>query len=215
MYLCTRFLRLPVILAATLLVCLPALGAPGSFELEAQEARFRPHVGLYLPTRISTQDGVLHIRQKIGVTVGARVTLTYSDRFDVVTGITYMPGYVAFHRSGERFNVGSSAHSLSASTGARYWLLPPSAGMLSWEIHTGLGVGMGGQAAYKDLFENAVLTGVVGTVVRYQVGQLVSLTLKVQERLCRIRLGGAALATSRSPFDVSFGLGLPFLEALR
>jgi hypothetical protein len=215
LYLCIRFLRLPVFLAATLLVCMPALGVPGTSELEAQEATFRPHVGLYLPTRISTQDGVLHIRQKIGVTVGARVTLTFSDRFDVVTGITYMPGYVALHRGGEQFDVGTSAHSLSASTGARYWLLPPSVGMLSWEVHTGLGMGTGGQVAYKDLFENAVLTGVVGTAVRYQVGQLVSLTLKVQERLCRIRLGGAALASSRSPFDVSFGLGLPFLESLR
>jgi hypothetical protein len=140
------------------------------------------------------------------VTVGARVTLTFSDRFDVVTGITYMPGYVAFHRSGEQFDVGTSAHSLSASTGARYWLLPPSQGMLSWEVHTGLGVGAGGQAAYKDLFENSTLTGVVGTAVRYQIGQLVSLTLKVQERLCRIRLGGGDVGRSRSPFDVSFGL---------
>jgi hypothetical protein len=215
LYLCIRFLRLPVIQAALSCLWILLLASTQDAELQAQQTTFRPHVGLYLPTRISTQDGVLHIRQKIGVTVGARVTVSFNDRFDVITALTYMPGYVALHRSGEQFNVGSSAHSLSAGTGARYWLLPPSAGMLSWEVHTGLGVGMGGQAAYKDLFENAVLTGVVGTAVRYQVGQLVSLTLKVQERLCRIRLGGAALATSRSPFDVSFGLGLPFLEGLR
>jgi hypothetical protein len=211
---CLRFPRLPVIGAAISILCLFLGGSRGA-GLQAQETTFRPRVGLYLPTRVSTQGGILHIRQKIGVTIGARLTMRFSGRFDVVTGISYMPGSVALHHSGQRFDVGSSAHSLSASTGARYWLLPPSARMLSWEIHTGLGMGTGGQAAYRDIFDNAVLTAVVGTAVRYQVGQLVSLTLKVQERLCRIRLGGAALASSRSPFDVSFGLGLPFLEALR
>jgi hypothetical protein len=206
-------LRLPVIAAATSFLCV-FLGIGRGGELQAQEAKLSPRIGLYLPTRVSTQDGILHIRQKIGVTVGARLTLSFNDRFDLVSGISYMPGLVSFHRSGQRFDVGSSAHSLSASTGVRYRLLPASAG-LSWDVYTGLGLGTGGQAAYKDLFNNAVLTGVVGTAVRYEVGQLVSLTLKVQERLCRIRLGGAALAGSRSPFDVSFGLGLPFLEALR
>ena len=215
MYLCTRFLRLPIILVATSFLWILLLGSGRGAALQAQETSFRPRLGLYLPTRISTQDGILHIRQKIGVTVGARLTVRFSDRFDVVTGVTYMPGLIAWHRSGQRFDVGSNAHSLSVSTGARYWLLPPSAGMISWEIHTGLGMGMGGQPAYKDLFENAVVTGVVGTAVRTQVGQLLSLTLKVQERLCRIRLGSAATVSSRSPFDVSFGLGLPFLESLR
>jgi hypothetical protein len=202
-------------LAATSFLCVFVLGSSGSSGLEAQEAKFGRHVGLYLPTRISTEDGVLHIRQKIGVRLGASLTLSFSDRLDVVTGITYMPGYVALHRNGDRFDVGTSSHSLSISTGARYWLLPPSSRMLSWEVHTSLGMGAGGQAAYKELFENSTLTGVLGTAVRYQIGQIVSLTLKVQERLCRIRLGGGDVGRSRSPFDVSFGLGLPFLESLR
>jgi hypothetical protein len=216
LYLRIRSLLRPIMLAATSFLCVSVLGSSGSSELEAQEAKFRPHAGLYLPTRISTQDGVLHIRQKIGLALGARLTLTFSKRFDVVSGITYMPGYVAFHRSGERLDVGTASHSLSVTTGARYWLLQPSRRMLSWEVHTSLGIGAGGRAAYRDLFESSLLTGVLGTAVRYQIGQIVSFTLKVQQRLCRVRLGhGGDAGSSRSPLDVSFGLDLPFLESLR
>lgn len=213
MYPCIRFLRLPVTLGATVLLCLPALGLGRSSELEGQEVRLRPHTGLFRPTRISTQNGVLHLQQKIGVIVGARLTLTFNDRFDVVTGVTYIPAYVTFHRSGERFDVGTRSHSLSVTTRAQYWLLPPSPEMLSWEVHTSLGVAGGGQSAYRDLFDNSTMTGILGTAVRYQIGGIVSLTLKVQELLCRIRLGGGDIGRSRSPLTVSFGLGFPFLES--
>jgi hypothetical protein len=193
---------------------LPALGLGRNAELEGQEVRLRPRIALYRPTRISAQNGVLHLQQKIGVIIGARLTLTFNDRFDVVTGITYMPAYVTLHRSGQQFDVGTRSHSLSVTTRAQYWLLPPSPRMLSWEVHTGLGVAGGGQAAYKNLFDNSTVTGILGTSMRYQIGRIVSLTLKVQERFCRIRLGGREPGRSRSPLDVSFGLGFPFLESI-
>jgi hypothetical protein len=210
----TQFLRLPVILGTAVIVCLPALGLSRSSELEGQEVRLRPHTGLYRPTRISAQNGVLHLQQRIGVVVGARLTVTFNDRFDVVTGVSYIPAYVTFHRSGERLDVGTRSHSLSVTTRAQYWLFPPSARMLSWEVHTSLGLTGGGQSAYKDLFDNSTITGIVGTAVRYQIGRIVSLTLRVQERLYRIRLGGGDVGRSRSPLDVSFGVGFPFLESL-
>jgi hypothetical protein len=43
----------------------------------------------------------------------------------------------------------------------------------------------------------------------------VSLKLKVHERLFRLRFGTVDSGRSRSPLQVSFGLGLPFLESLR
>jgi hypothetical protein len=199
------FVGLPALLAVL------AAGAVQDSELNAQAVQLRPQTGLYLPTRISVKNGSLDVRQKIGVTIGARLTLTFNERFAMVTGVTYMPGYAVFRGAGKRIDVGTASHLLTATTGARYWLLPP-ARMLSWEVHTGFGVGFGGQPAYADLFESSTVSGILGTTVRYQIGRMVSLHLRVLDRLYRVHFGGPN-AGSRSPLQISFGLSLPFVES--
>jgi hypothetical protein len=182
-------------------------------DLHAQRIEFRPVSGLYLPTRISLQGGSLHIQQKLGFKFGARLGLIFSDRFDVVTGVTYIPGYAMFRGAGKEIKLRTASHTLSGSTTARYWLRSPLQ-MLAWEIHTGLGVGFGGQAAYEDLFETSTVSGILGTMVRYQVGRLVRLQLGLQARLFRVRFGPGDLPSRRNPVQMTFGLGLPFLEGL-
>jgi hypothetical protein len=194
--------------------CTAALVCSWSSELNAQEVQLHPHLGLYSPTRISIQNGALDFRQKIGVKVGARLTLTFNDRFDVVTGVTYIPGYATLRGVGRRVEVGTSSHLLSATTGARYWLLPPVR-MLSWEVHTRLGVVSGNQRVYEDLFNGSTLSWTLGTTLRCQIGRIVSLRMSIQERLYRVRFGGRDPGSSRSPLQVSFGLGLPFLKSVR
>jgi hypothetical protein len=164
-----------------------------------------------MPTRISIQNGLLHLRQKVGVTVGARLTVTFNQRFDVITSVTYIPGYAILRGAGKRIAVGTGSHQLTAATTARYWLLPPSR-MLSWQVHTGLGVVAGGQRAYKELFESSTVSGILATTVRYQIGRIVSLQLRIQERLFRARFGGQGPESSKSPLQVSFGLEFPFLD---
>jgi hypothetical protein len=195
-----------------LLGCATALVCSRSSELTAQEVQLRPQAGLYLPSRISLQNGALHVRQKIGVTVGARLTLIFNKRFDVVTGVTYMPGYAMFRGAGKQIDVGTGSHLLTGTTGARYWLRPP-ARALSWEIHTGLGVVFGGQPAYEDLFESSTVSGILGTTVRYQIGRIASLQLRVRDRLYRVRFGNRDPGSSRPPLQISFGLGLLFVES--
>ena len=160
------------------------------------------------------QDRVLHVRQKIGVRVGARLILSFNPRFDVVTGVSYVPGYISIHGAGKRVAFSTSSHVLSGSTGARYWLLPPPRA-LSWEVHTGVGMVFGGSRAYEDLFEASTLTGIVGSTLRYQVGRIVNLQMRVQERLYRIRFGDRTSTASKRPLQVTFGLGLTFLETAR
>jgi hypothetical protein len=198
--------------AALLVGCAAVLVSSRSSELNAQKVDFRPQAGLSLPSRISIQNGVLHLRQKIGVTVGARLTLSFNQRFDVATGITYLPGYAIFRGAGKRIDLGTSSHLLTASSGARYWLLP-STGMLSWEVHTGFGVVLGGQRAYEDLFQSSTVSGILGTTVRYQIGRMMSVQLRVRDRLYRVRLGHGDSGSSSSPLHISFGVGLPFQEA--
>ena len=192
--------------------CAAALVCSWSSELNSQQLKLRPYASLSLPTRVSLENGLLHVRQKIGMTVGARLIMTFNERFDVVTGIAYMPGVVTFHGAGRKIDVATGSHVLSGSTGARYWLLPPTR-TLSWEVHTALGLVFGGQPAYEDLFESSTVSGILGTAVRYQIGQIVSLHLRVQERLYRVRFGQQQLVSSRPPLQISFGLGFPFLES--
>jgi hypothetical protein len=194
------------------LICAAALVCSWSPGLNAQQVQFRPQASLSLPTQISFQNRVLHVRQKIGLTIGARMILTFNERFEVVTGVTYMPGYVMFHGAGKKIDVATGSHVLAGTTGARYWMLPP-ARMLSWEVYTALGLVFGGQPAYEDLFETSTVSGILGTTVRYQIGQIVSLRLRIQERLYRVRFGQREPVSSRSPLQISFGLGLPFLES--
>jgi hypothetical protein len=199
--------------AAVLLGCAAALvSGPGS-QLNAQQVLLRPQAGLYLPTRISLQNGAVHVRQKVGVTIGARLTVIFNERFDVVTGVTYIPGYAAFRGAGKLIQVGAKSHLLTATTGARYWLLQPTR-KLSWEGHTVLGASFGGQPAYEDLFESSTVSGILGTTVHYQIGRIVRLQLRIQDRLFRVRFGGHP-GSSGPPLRFSFGLTLPFLNSAR
>jgi hypothetical protein len=192
--------------------CAATLVCSWGSELNAQDVELRSEAGFSLPTRISIQNRVLRVWQKIGMTVGARLTLTFNERFNVVTRVTYVPGYAMLHGAGNRFDVGTSSHLLSGTTGARYWLLPP-ARKLSLEIHTGVGVVFGGQPAYVDLFETSTVSGVLGTTAHYKVGRIAILQLRVQDRLYRVRFGSRHGGSSRSPLQVSIGLGLPFQES--
>ena len=198
--------------AALVLGCAAALVCSQSSELNAQKVQLRPQVGLSLPTRISIQNRVLHVRQKIGVTVGARLSLTFNERFDVVTGVTYTPGYAMFRGAGKRIDVATSTHLLTGTTGARYWLLPP-ARKLAWEVHTGLGVVFGGQPAYEDLFEISTVSGILGTTAHYRIGRIARLQLRVQDRLYRVRFGSRDPVSSRPPLQISVGLSVLFLES--
>ena len=74
-----------------LLGCGAAALVPGS-DLPAQVLQLRPVADVSLPTRFSLKNGTIHIRQKLGLTLGARMTVTFNDRFDVITAVTDSPG---------------------------------------------------------------------------------------------------------------------------
>ena len=202
--------------AVILMGCTAALACGAGSHLQAQTIEIRPLTNLSLPTRFSMENGTIHVRQKIGLTLGARMIVNFNPRFDVVTAVTYSPGTATLHGAGKRLELATSAHTLGASTVARYWLLPPSPlKKLSWEVHTGLGLLFGGQPSYEDLLASSTLSAVLGTTVAYQIGRIVSLKLRIQERLCRFEFGSMVNRRSSRPLQISFGLGFPFLESLR
>jgi hypothetical protein len=187
-----------------------SLAAP---PLHAQTIAIRPIANVSVPTKFSFRDGTIHVRQKVGLHFGVRLTLTFNDRFDITNAVTYSPGYATLHGAGKRIELRSGSHSLAGSTRARYWIRPPSE-RPSWEVHTGLGMSFGGQPSYLDLFEGSTMNAVLGTAVRYQVGQIVSFTVKLQQRLFRVRFGEQDWGASK-PLRLAFGVGFPILERLR
>jgi hypothetical protein len=207
-------LRPPRVRAAALVLgCGAALVCSRTSELNAQTVHFRHQASLSLPTRISLQNQVLHVSQKVGVTFGASMTVTFNPRFDVVTGVSYVPGYVMLNGAGRQIEVSTGSHLLSGSARTRYWLLPRSQ-RLSWEVHTGFGVVFGGRPAYEDLFQSSTVTGILGSTVAYKVGNIARIHLRIQDRLYRVRFGGVDEGSSRSPLQIAVGVNLLFLESL-
>ena len=98
------------------------------------------------------------------------MTLTFNDRFAMVTAVSYRPGYATLHGAGKRIELASGSHSLGASTGARYWLLRPGQN-LSWEMHSALGLVFGGSPAYQDLFGSSTVSAVLGSTLAYRIGR--------------------------------------------
>lgn len=197
--------------SAVRLACAASIfcGLPSS--LSAQEVQLRHHAGLHLPSTISLQNGTLHVRQKFGVKLGMSLTLTFNQRFDIVSGVTYIPGYAMLRGAGKQIQIATASHQLSTGVRARYWLLPPPR-KFSWDVYTGVGMATGGRQDYEDFFENSTLSGTLGTALRYQIGRMVNLQLRIQQRLYRLHLGSGEPGTSRKPLRVSFGLELPFLQ---
>jgi hypothetical protein len=185
-------------------------GLLSASPLPAQLVQVRPIADLSLPTRFSLKDGTLHVSQKVGLRFGARMTLIFSDRFDLTNAVSYSPGSATLHGGGKKFEFSSASQSLAAATAARYWVRPPDR-PLSWEVHTGVGMVFGGRPSYLDLLDGSTLSAVLGTAVHYQVGRLLSLTLKAQERLLRVQFGEQDGGSAR-PFQVAFAVGFPFLS---
>jgi hypothetical protein len=181
--------------------------------LQAQTVTVSPIANISIPTKFSLREGTFRVSQKIGFRFGARMTLRFSDRFDVTNTFTYSPGSATLHGASERIELASNSHSLAGSAAARYWLRPPGR-PLAWELHTGVGMVFRGQPSHMDLFETSTLNAVLGTAVRYQVGQLVSFTVKVQQPLLKVRFGEQDGSNGR-PLRMTFGVGLPILERLR
>ncbi len=180
--------------------------------LAAQQIEVRPIARFSLPTKFSLRDGTLQVSQRVGFRFGAQMTLAFNQRFDVTNAVTYSPGYATVSGSTKRVQVSSGAQSVAGVTAARYWIRPPDL-PLSWEVHTGLGLVFGGQPSYLDLLDGSTMTAAVGTRVRYQFRQLVSFSLRVEQRLLRLQFGDQLGGSSR-PFRVAFGVGLPFLEKI-
>ena len=191
--------------------CATALLCGRSSAIQAQEVQFRSKAGLYTPTRLSLQDGSIHLHQKIGIRVDGQLRLAFSDRFDVTTGVTYIPGYAEFSGIGKQISLGTGSHRFSASTGARYWLVRPVRAF-SWEMSAAVGAVFGGQSDNENLFATSTVSGVIGMTLAYQIGQLVLLKVRIQERLYRVTFGDQGSPTTRPPFRVTFALALPFLQ---
>lgn len=180
--------------------------------LEAQQIEVRPIAKFSLPTKFSLQDGTLHVSQRVGVRFGAQMNVRLNERFDVTSAVTYSPGYATVSGSMKRVQVSSGAQSLAGATAARYWLRPRDL-PLAWEVHSGVGLVFGGQPSYMELLDGSTMTASVGTSVRYRFRQLLSLSVRVEQRVLRLQFGDQLGGSSR-PFRVAFGVGLPFLDRI-
>jgi hypothetical protein len=180
-------------------------------DLLAQEVQFRPRAGLYLPTKVSLHHGTLRLRQTVGVSLGAQLVLRFNERFDLFTGLTYIPAHATIRHTGDGLDLGAQSHRLAVATGANYRLLPRER-PLSWVVRTGLGLEFGGGQTLEHLPRTSTLTGLVSTTLRLRVGRILTIDARIRDRFYRAEFGGAVARGRRhKAFQVSFGLGVPLL----
>ena len=103
---------------------------------------------------------------------------------------------IVLHAAGRPIDVATGSHLLTATADARCWLLPRRGGSRGRFLPVS-GV-FGGQLAYKDLFESSTVSGIVGTMMHYQMGRVVGFRLRVQDRLYRLRFGGHLASRSKT-----------------
>lgn len=86
------------VLAAVVLTCSLGLVTSSAW---AQQVVLTPHIGMHMPVglllegRDQTDDSFLRLRQLGAISVGARLTLQASQRFQLESAGTYTPGLVA------------------------------------------------------------------------------------------------------------------------
>ena len=182
----------------------------GTGVLQGQEVRLYQRAGLYVPTRISLHDGAIQLRQSVGIKLGAGVVMRFGPRFDLVTAVTYLPGYAELRGEGKRIELATGHHRFGASVGGLYRMISPWK-ELTWELSGGLGMAAAGEG-FDNLFESSSISAVVGTLVRYQFKRLIRLQMRIQERLGQFRLDGADVPGGK-PFRLAFSVGFPFLES--
>jgi hypothetical protein len=197
--------------AATALVALGTLLTTAK-PAQAQKFSLAPTFGMYIPTTelIKAIHGQ-SFKQEVGIAVGGRMEIAFSERLGLQVTGSYVPSNLRFGLDGTKQTT-DAALFFSASK-LSFFLLPPTS-PISLQLNGGVAMVKRSGTAYRDLKDKSSVGGTVGAQLGLRLGSLPPLQLAAETYLYKQNLEGLTSETgeqaSQKDVQLSVGFGLPF-----
>jgi len=184
--------------------------AVGATPAAAQKLSVSPNIGVYIPTSelIKAANGQ-EFKQEIGLAVGGRLGLDFSPRFGIVTSVSYVPSSLRF--TFNQTETKTDANLLFGTARATLYVIPTTSPV--WlNLNGGASVVKRGGTAYETAADKTDVGGVVGTMVGFNLGSLLSFYVAAEDYIYGTSFVDAATGEEKrtqNDVQISLGFGVP------
>lgn len=188
-------------LAGLMLAVLPSL--------LAAQVTISPNIGLYIPTaELARAAAGEEFKQEIGLLVGGRLGIGFSQRLGLTVTADYSPSELRFNAAGSEAR--TPGNILTGSGRLSLSVLPPASPLL-FMLHGGVSAIRRGGEAFEDQVDRTDIGGVAGATVGFRVGSLLSFYVNADDYIYRASFEGGTATEQVTQHDIhlSFGLGVP------
>ncbi len=174
----------------------------------AQRISVAPDVGVYIPTSelVAAASGE-EFKQEIGLSLGGRFGLWFSDRIGVQLTGTYVPSNLRYSFTGGETTEDAN---LWFGTGRVSVALIPVTSPFYMVLSGGVSVVGRSGTAYEGVEDRSDVGGVAGATIGVNLGP-VSLFVNADDNVYKASFSGTSAVEPKTQHDVnlSFGLGVP------
>ncbi|MEO8635580.1 MAG: hypothetical protein ABI587_09935 [Gemmatimonadales bacterium] len=174
-----------------------------SVTAQAQRLSLAPNIGIYVPTSELVKAAAgQSFKQQVSISVGARLGLTFGQRFGVEASGDYAPSDLTFSAGG---NTARTKSKIISGSGKALVFLLPAQHPIAMLVSGGVSVVNRSGAAYPTNTTN--VGGALGASLRVRVGGLLSVQLNAEDFLYHARYQGSTKASAVTQHDLHFSFG--------
>jgi len=195
--------------AATTLAALVAVTLTAQ-SAQAQKLSLAPTFGVYIPTTelIKAVNGE-SFKQEVGLAVGGRMGIAFSQRLGLQVTGSYVPSNLRFALDGTSQTTDASL--FFGASKLSFFLLPPTS-PISFQLNGGVALVKRSGTAYENLKDKSSVGGTVGAQLGLRLGPL-PLLFAAETYLYKQHLEGLTSDTgeqaSQKDVQLSIGFGFP------
>jgi hypothetical protein len=184
--------------------------AVGTTPAAAQKLSLSPNIGVYIPTSelIKAANGQ-EFKQEIGLAVGGRLGLDFGPRFGIVTSVSYVPSSLRFTFNDTETK--TDANLLFGTARATLYVIPTTSPV--WlNLNGGASLVKRGGTAYETAADKTDVGGVVGTMVGFNLGSLLSFYVAAEDYIYGTSFVDAATGEEKrtqNDVQIALGFGVP------
>jgi hypothetical protein len=182
-----------------------------SAPLSAQRLSLSPTVGVYIPTTelLKAANGE-QFKQEVGIALGGRLGVSFSQRFGIETSVSYVPSKLNFTLDQTATATKTDANLLLGTARATLHVIPFTKPV--WlTLNAGASLIKRGGEAYKDATDKTDVGGVFGASVGFNLGGMLSFYVAADDYIYGTRIADPTSTTKQTQNDVQIavGFGLP------